>query len=439
MSDYEEIIDIPVKGRDQEAALIAAILRYPSGFDDCEFISPADFGWRAYGEVWQAMQNLKAQKLGIDSVTVADELDRMGKLQTFQRHGSAQFVGRAALFELRSAAIPGENASTYAMQVKDYAAKRQILSIMNTGAEWSLNGRRANDILRDLSSKLSIIEAPGKVATGTRTLAELSFDENVNILAAAGSDQSHIIKTGWIDIDRLFSGFEAPDMTIIAALPGMGKTALITSIIKNIYDIRPDKRQLIHSLEMSGEQVYRRLISAEAGISYAAQKTGRLTPQEWQKYNAAREQMEVRANIHINDIPAVNLAQVRAEIRRLRPDIVFIDYIQLMTHMERTEKRNEQVAQVARGIKNLCKEFSIPIVCAAQLSRESVKESRPRLQHLAESAELERAADNVFFLHRKDETDTETEVILAKCRNGQVGTEKLVFVPQRTRFENLAR
>ena len=427
------------KGRDQEAALIAAILRRPAAFVECsEIVQPADFGWKAYGEAWQAMSALKEQGMTIDTITVGDELDRAGKLAEWQPHDGATFQGRAALSQVRQMTAPGESAVSYARKVKDYSAKRETLKILNIGAEWCVNGRYATDILADLNKKLETIQTPGKMAQSTLTLSEIAQQEYEHINLAAESEPD-FIKTGWGDVDYLFSGFEAPDFSIVAALPGMGKTAWLVSLNKNIYDNYPEKKILIFTLEMSGAQWYRRLVSAEAGISYKSQKTGRLTDAEWPLYTHAFEEMKWRNTIYINDTAAINPQQVRQEIRRVEPDFVMIDYVQLMTPGTRIEKRHEAVGHVAREIKNMCKEFSLPILTAAQLNREVTKNDRPRLQHLAESAELERAADNVFFLHRADELNMETECILAKCRNGQVGNKKLMFVPHRTRFESMAK
>ena len=432
-------VHVAPKGRDQEAALIGAVLRRPAAFQECaEIVKPADFGWRAYGEAWQAMTALQAQGLRIDAITVGDELDRMGRLATWQAHESAQFQGRAALSEIRQSAAVGESAMSYAQKVKDYSAKREILQHLNAGAEWCVNGRYATDILGDLTRKLESVTTPGKMAATTISLADVAEQEYTHIYEAAEKEPD-IIHTGWGDLDHLFSGFEAPDFSIVAALPGEGKTAFLVSLNKNIYDRYPNKKIMIFTLEMSAAQWYRRLISSEAGISYKSQKTGRLSPDEWERYNSAYDEMKWRKSIFINDLPGINPAQMRQELRRVQPDIVLVDYIQLMTSGERIDKRHEQVAHVSRAMKNTAKEFNIPIVCAAQLNRESVKNDRPRLQHLAESAELERATDNVFFLHKPDELSTVTEVILAKCRNGQTGTRKLIFVPSRTRFESMAK
>jgi replicative DNA helicase len=429
------------KGREQEAALIASILRRPAAFVECaEIISASDFSWDAYGESWQAMIALHAQGLRIDVITVGDELDRMGKLVNWQAHETsmAGWQGRAALAELRQSLAAGESATSYAQKVLDYSAKRKIVQHLSVGIQQCANGRYASDVLSDLTRKLETVATPGKIAATAMSLAEIAEQEYAHIYRAAESEPD-VIQTGWGDLDNLFSGFEAPDFSIVAALPGVGKTAFLVSLSKNIYDRYPSKKVLIFTLEMSAAQWYRRLVSAEAGISYKSQKTGRLTPDEWEKYNSAYDGMKWKKNVVINDLPGINPAQVRQEIRRTQPSLVIIDYIGLMTAGERIEKRYEQVAAVARALKNTAKEFNIPVLAAAQLNRESVKSDRPRLQHLAESAELERATDNVFFLHRPDELDMQTEIILAKCRNGQIGTRKLIFIPGRTRFESIAK
>lgn len=430
------------KGQAEEAALIAAILKWPEHYPACaEILEPADFGWRAYGQAWEAMGKLAERGIGIDAVTVGDELDRAGALKDFTQHINVYGIaGRDALFDMRKEASRSGSPLAYAAIVKDYSAKRQIDVYLQTAHLWCLNGRTSSDILADLEKTLQAVRTPGRIASRTTTLsdlAELAYQDTIK----ASDGESRIIPTGYGDLDHLFGGFEGPDLSLIAALPGQGKTAFIVSLIKNMYDANPNRRILVFTLEMGAVQLYRRLISAEAGISYDQQKTGKLTAEDWTRYRQATDDMVTRKTVHINDVPAITPNAIRQEIRRVNPEIVFLDYIQLASPNAKTEKRNEQVGSVARDLKNACKEFDIPIVAAAQLNRDSTKrvEKRPILQELADSSELEKAADNVFFLHRDDPMSNDTAVILAKRRNGAIGERHLIFVPNKTRFESKAR
>jgi replicative DNA helicase len=167
--------------------------------------------------------------------------------------------------------------------------------------------------------------------------------------------------------------------------------------------------------------------------------SGDLSADDWDAYNRVHAEMQSRKNIAINDVKAISPAAIGSEIRRFEPDIVFLDYLQLATSNAKTERRHEQVSAVARELKNLAGQFSVPVVAAAQINRDTKRNdnARPQLQNLAESAGLEQAADNVFFLHRPDEMDMRTQVIVAKRRNGPVGEVTLMYVPSKTRFQSM--
>ncbi len=424
--------------RANEAALISAILRKTSLFADCcEIVSPADFDWIAYANVWQAAKTVQENGLTIDPVTVADQLARDGHLEDYANHYSAQFNGRAALSDLRAQPARGDVMS-YAAIVKDYSARAEMLKLLSTGAMWCQNGRQAVDIVKDLTQMIEKVNVPGKVASRTVGLDQVA-EEAMSETVRASEGERKIIPTGYGALDKLVKGFEAPDLTIVGALPGQGKTAFLVSVLKNIYDNMPYKRILFLTLEMSRTQIYRRLVSAEAGISYDTQMSGDLSADDWEAYNRVHSEMQTRKNIAINDVKAISPAAIAGEIRRFEPDIVFLDYLQLATPNARTERRHEQVSAVARELKNLAGQFSVPVVAAAQINRDTKRNdnARPQLQNLAESAGLEQAADNVFFLHRPDEMDMRTQVIVAKRRNGPVGEITLMYVPSKTRFQSM--
>lgn len=424
--------------RAAEAALISGILRKSQLYPDCSaIVSASDFEWMPYGWVWEAAQSVIANGLTIDQVTIADQLSRDGNLDEWRTHYKTQFVGRAALSDLRGQSANGDLLS-YAANVKDYSAKAQILERITLAAKWCLNGRTSADIAKDLTSMIETISIPGKVSSRTATLDAVA-DEAMTEIVKASEGKQKITRTGYVVVDRLIRGFEAPDLTIIGAYPGHGKTAFLASVTKNIYDNTPSKRVLFLTLEMSRVQIYRRLVSMETGISYDAQMEGKLSDDDWARYNRVFDEMKFRTNVAINDISSITPSAIASEIRRFNPEIVFLDYLQLASSDKRADRRNEEVASVARSLKNLAKQFDIPIVAAAQINRDAAKNDnkRPTLQNLAESTELEKSADNVIFLHRPDEQEMRTQVIVAKRRNGPTGEEPLIYVPSKTRFENM--
>lgn len=435
------------QGKDQESALIGAVLRRPALFDDLrETIAPDNFGWSCYGEIWQAMNRLRDNGLSVDTLTIGDELERMGKLATCQPHLNAYgWSGRVTLSQLREIGEP-IHAKTYAENVLDYSAKWRMAQLFREGYGWAVNGRRAGDIMADINRKLGDIRTiEGRAGASTQTLAEAVKDAYEDTTRAS-QGESDYVQTGYIDIDRVIGGLSAPDFLIIAARPGGGKTALLSSIVKNIYDNQPQKRVLVLSLEMSNKQIAKRLLAMESGVSFDRQKSGKLTDDEWSAYHAAVEKLEYK-NVFLNDLAAITPNRIRQELRRLgNIDLMILDYIQLagIDGKERVETRALEVGMISRGLKQIAKDFNIPVLAAAQLSRaiEQRADKDPQLSDLRESGSLEQDSDVVMFLSReeKDKIPTNvTRVKIAKHRNGPVGTIDLVYKPALTRFENHIR
>jgi replicative DNA helicase len=422
---------------ENEVALLGAILRDGSKYDGLrELITPVDFEWHCHGWIWEAFEKLHSQGMQVDTITVGDELERAGKLTEFQIDGGL-FSGRAALGRIRSEGNP-RAVETYAHKVLDYSAKRQLTALMNMGANWAANGRTANDIILDLSQRLSKIKTyDSKAAKHTLTLSE-AVSGAYDYTEKASRGMVKAVKTGFMDLDHILKGLYGGDVYYIAARPGQGKTAFLASLVKNAAE--DGRRVAVFELEMTAQAIAMRLIAQQSGVPVDRQRSGELEPADWEKYTEA---VEVLGNwsVFINDLPAISPARIRQEMRRIgQVDLLVIDYIQLASSDERDEKRYAELAKIARAFKVLAKEFDIPVVTAAQLSRavEARKDAKPILSDLKESGGLEENADVVAFLHKpEDRTDNSVDVIIAKHRNGRVGTVQLAYIPERTRFENL--
>lgn len=427
-----------------ERALIGSVLKNPSQFqtlrDEISADDIREIGLRA---CWEAFGEISERGLQIDQVTVGDELDRAGRLQDVV---FGCFAGRPALSAIRDEGRAG-NAESYSKNVLDYSAKRKIMQILNDGAGWSLNGRRSADIQADIVRLISDVNTPGQRADEhTQTLGEaVSSAYDRTDLAAQGKVQ--LLYTDFIDLDKLLHGLEGGDFLILAARPGQGKTALATNIAYNVS--LKEKRVAFFILEMQNQQIAMRLIQLKSSVSFGRQKDGKLREEEWPLYTHAIGVLE-NLPIYLCDLPAIKVRDMRRTLRKLeakygKMDLVIVDYLQLAgADDENSRSREQEVSKVARGLKNLAKEFGIPVLACAQLSRavEARSSGRPVLSDLRESGELEQAADVVMFIYRPDQYEKDTakqnvvEIIVAKQRNGPVGSIELIFRSSLTKFEN---
>jgi replicative DNA helicase len=256
------------------------------------------------------------------------------------------------------------------------------------------------------------------------------------------------VPTGFYDLDKLLAGFQPSDLIIVAGRPGMGKTGLALSVAKNAAQTHK-KHVAVFSLEMSNEQLVQRLISQETGIDSQRLRTGDLEEDEWPLFTQAIEVLS-DTRIFLDDTPAITPLQLRTKCRRLhleyRLDLIIIDYLQLMGGDRRNENRVQEVSYISRNMKILARELNVPVLAAAQLSRavEQRSDKRPVLSDLRESGSLEQDADIVMFIFRPEVYDQDpstqnlAEIIIAKHRNGPVGSVELVFRKNLAKFENAA-
>jgi len=432
------------KARIVEESLIGSILKNPKQYRELkDALTSADFETHIFGWCWEAFSDLSEMGLNIDTVTLGDELARKDALNEFVYAGLS---GRAALLSLRSEGRP-DGGSSYAHDVLDYSAKRKLLAEMSRGAEWSVNGRRAKDIQADMIKSIAAISVPGtKADQHTQTFKE-AISAAYDATDKASRDQGRNVTTGFVDLDRaLDGGLYAPDLTIIAARPGQGKTSLTTDIA--VSAATSGKRVLFFSLEMANNQIAMRVISRHTGIPYGNQLRGRMKEGDWPVYTNAIEELQ-DLPIVLNDLPAIQPKAIRRvittnEAKHGKFDLVIVDYLQLQSPDEKAQTREQEVSKVAYGLKSICKEFDVPIIACAQLSRavEQRAEKRPVLSDLRESGAIEQAADNIIFIYRPDQYEKDTakqnvaEIIIAKHRNGPVGSCELIFRSTLAKFES---
>jgi replicative DNA helicase len=254
------------------------------------------------------------------------------------------------------------------------------------------------------------------------------------------------LPTGFRDLDDKLSGLQAGNLIIVAARPGVGKSSLVTNILRNV-TVDSQLPAALFSLEMSRWEIGMRLLCAEAEVPWDRVRAGRLQPDDWSRISIDAAERLSGAPLYIVDSGNINIVDIRARARRLRSTsglgLIAVDYLQLMSSPTRVENRQQEVAQISRSLKLLAKELEIPIIAVSQLNRqpEGRGDKRPQLSDLRDSGSIEQDADIVMFIHREDSTEDATkknvaELIIAKHRNGPTGSVNLTFRPQLTQFRN---
>jgi replicative DNA helicase len=256
------------------------------------------------------------------------------------------------------------------------------------------------------------------------------------------------LSTGFSDLDKLTTGLQKSDLVIVAGRPSMGKTSFAMNLAENAA-LESNAAVAIFSMEMSGEQLIRRMLTSLGRIDAQRVRTGKLTDDDWSRLTSAINLLD-RTSVHIDDTPGLTPSEIRARCRRLAAQhdgklgLVIIDYLQLMTLGGSSENRATELSTITRALKGLAKEINVPVIALSQLNRslEQRTDKRPVMSDLRESGSIEQDADLIMFIYRdevyNDETDAKgiAEIIISKQRNGPIGTVKLTFLGQYTKFEN---
>ncbi|MFN8438202.1 MAG: replicative DNA helicase [Cytophagales bacterium] len=433
----------------EEAVLGALMIEKHALLNVSEILRPEYFYDDRNVRIYEAIQRLSANSAPIDLITVSNELRNTAELELVG--------GLPYLVELTNKVNSAANIEFHARIIAEYAMKRSIIAI-GTDIE-KLAYEDATDVFllmdqlqRDLFSisEKSIRRNYASMASiMTQALQELEIRKN-HVDGLTG------VPSGFADLDKLTNGWQKSDLIIVAARPGMGKTAFVVSAARNAA-VEFNKGVAIFSLEMASVQLVNRLISAEAEISSEKLKTGKLEDYEWHQLHNRVTKL-TNAPIFIDDTPALSLLELRAKCRKLKAQydiqMVIIDYLQLMSGDKSgggaQGNREQEISSISRGLKQLAKELSVPVIALSQLSR-SVEtrggDKRPQLSDLRESGAIEQDADMVIFLYRpayykieQDETGRDVsnlgEVIIAKHRSGSLDSVWLKFVGQYTKFAN---
>lgn len=432
--------DRPPSDLEAERAVLGAILVDPvSLLSVMERLEEQDFYLDQHRIVYGACLTLQQRGQAADLVTITNHLREESLLER---------VGGAALVSSLVDALPDvANVGHYADIVFDKAVKRRLMhaarSILDTV---SVDKGEAKTAVENAQKAVYAI-AEGTLGGGLESIGKLTEQELINLENAQETHDSLTgIDTGYYELNDKTGGLQNTDLVILAARPSMGKTSLGLNICAHAA-IRGNKKVAVFSLEMSSEQLVRRLLSSEARVDQKRLINGYLAKNDWPKITAVAETLK-KADLWIDDTPGITVMELSAKARRLKQehglDLVMVDYLQLMSGGRSNTSRTEEVSGISRGLKGMAKELGVPLLVLSQLSRRPEQrgsDRRPQLSDLRESGSIEQDADVVMFIVRpwvydKEADEREAELLISKQRNGPIGDISLVFQNQFTRFEN---
>ena len=424
----------------EQAVLGAMLLSHDAVIVAMEKLQSQDFYRDVHRIIFEAMEHLHRENKEIDVITLPDELKRMKKLDDV---GGLEYV-----LNLPNLVGSAANIEYYANIVAEKALARNLISTCTELTTEAYDGQKETEALLDDAERrilqLSDTKNRGDFAS-VGAVVEVTLDKITKLYENKAGLTG--LPTGFRDLDRMTSGLQPSDLILVAARPSMGKTAFTLNIAQNV-GVRQHKTVAFFSLEMSQEQLVQRLLCQIAHIDSQKLRTGQLnSDEEWTRLTDACDKL-YESPIYIDDTPGISVAEMRSKARRLKSehglDLIIVDYLQLMQGRN-AESRQQEISEISRSLKALARELKVPLIALSQLSRsaESRQDKRPMLSDLRESGALEQDADIVSFLYREDYYDKETEnqhiteVILAKHRNGPVGSVKLYFKNEFTLFLNL--
>ncbi|MBK1691141.1 replicative DNA helicase [Ectothiorhodospira mobilis] len=439
-----DALKIPPHSIEAEQAVLGGLMLENSAWDRVsDRVAEVDFYRYDHRLIFRAIAELAGRNAPFDLVTISERLEARGELEDA---GGLAYLGLLAR-DTPSAA----NITAYADIVRERSVLRQLISVGTGIADSAFHneGRNSDDLLNEAEQRVfEIAEQSKRSRQGFRGMRNLlkSTVEHIEMLFERDSPITGL-PTGYDEFDELTSGLQPGDLVILAARPSMGKTTLAMNMaeyaaLKQQYPVA------IFSMEMPGEQLTMRLLSSLGRINQQRLRTGRLQDDDWPRFSSAVSMLS-EAQLYIDDSPALSPNDLRARSRRLMREhkqlgLIVVDYLQLMQIPGSAENRTTEISEISRGLKALAKEMNVPVIALSQLNRglEQRPNKRPVMSDLRESGAIEQDADVIVFIYRdevynEDSPDKGTaEIIIAKQRNGPIGTLRLTFLGQYTRFEN---
>ena len=443
--NYSEHGRVPPQAADLEEAVLGAIMLEQDALNNAiDILKPEVFYKEAHQKIFAAIAHLFQESLPVDILTVTSELKKKGELE---------FVGGAYyISQLTNRVASGANVEYHARIVLQKFIQRELIRVSSDIIKDSYeDSQDVFDILDKAEQQLFTISE-----TNLRRSYSNMHDlirESIETIENAKNQDGHItgVPSGFSEVDRVTAGWQKSDLVIMAARPGMGKTAFVLSMARNVA-VQFSRPTAIFSLEMTGVQLVTRLIASETEIPAEKLRRGQLDESEWKKLNERIAEL-TNAPLYIDDTPALNIFELRAKCRRLKAkhniELVVVDYLQLMSGSgDNKGNREQEISNISRSMKSLAKELSVPIIALSQLSRAVETrggDKRPILSDLRESGAIEQDADMVMFIYRPEyyqilvdndgnSTEKMAELIIAKHRNGALENIKLTFTKELAKF-----
>lgn len=427
---------IPQNVEAEEAVLGSLLIDPEALFRVAPFLKANDFYIQKNAWIYEAILALHERREPIDFVTICDELERREQLK--------EIGGAAYITQLINAVPSAIHVESYGHIVEQAAIRRRLINAASQIAQLAYQEAEEIDLTVDQAEQVLFSVSQRRITRDLTPIQEVirSYYDRIEYLYAHQGEPLGV-PTGYVDIDRMLGGLQRSDFIIIAARPSVGKTSLCLSIARNA--ARYGQHVAVFSLEMSKEQIVQRIVSAETGIDTQRLRMGNLHDNEWPLFVEATGKL-ADLPIYIDDTPAISVLQLRTKARRLHSehglDLIFVDYLQLMSGDVHSENRVQEVSYISRSLKAIARELDVPVVAASQLSRavEQRTDKRPILADLRESGSLEQDADIVMFIYRDElyHPDTErpniADVIIAKHRNGPTGNIQLFFRKRLAQF-----
>lgn len=416
---------------DKDAIMVAA-----------EMLTGEDFYQSAYGMLFDAMVELFQAGKPVDLITLQEHLK--------EKNAPPEISGLEFARELLVNAQTSANIKYYAEIVREKATLRKMIKINEEIANNCYLENQPLDVIMDAAEK-RIFELAQHGNSQEYTPIKQVVLNALEVIEKASKTKGTVtgIPTGFIDLDYKLSGLQRSDLILVAARPSMGKTAFVLNIAQHVA-FRQEKAVAIFSLEMSKEQLVNRLFSLEAHVDAQILRTGNLKDSDWEKLIEGAGTIG-KSKLIIDDTSGISITEMRSKCRKYKLehglDLIIIDYLQLMSGGKHSESRQQEISEISRSLKAVARELNVPVVALSQLSRavEQRPDHRPMLSDLRESGAIEQDADVVMFLYRDDYYNKDTdkkniaEVIIAKQRNGPIGTVELVWLPNYTKFANMKK